>query len=74
MFNFLHSGNMQRSLAYIVVNCIPTKICIYHIFVLCTLSSCLNRVKICCRTLSYSLCFNIQTDQVDETEGLEMER
>ncbi len=30
-------------------------------------------VTICCRTLSYSFCFSNQTDQGDETEGLDME-
>ncbi len=40
---------------------------------MCLAYSCHIRVTICCGTLSYSLCFNNQTDQGDEAECLEKE-
>jgi hypothetical protein len=43
---------------------------VYNIFIYGTLSSCVCHT---CRTLSYSLFFNNQTDQEDKTEGLERE-
>ncbi len=73
MFDFLHSGNMQRSLAYIGVNCIQRNLSYICLVYFVVLSSCHNRVTICCGTLSYSLYFVFQTDQGDETEGLKME-
>jgi hypothetical protein len=59
----------------------PTSFIIYSSRVLCLSYSCLSSCRpviflsSChsCGTLSYSLCFSDQTDQGNETEGLEME-
>jgi hypothetical protein len=44
-------------LGYFVCVCVWVCVCVCHH----------------CGTLSFSLCFNIQTDKKDKTEGLEME-